>query len=101
MLHGTLIARTRADREYLLMLVAIVGTTISPYLFFRQAAEGEEEIARGRVTVEERRGASPRAMRAAAVDVVTGMSFSAPIFYFVVLTTGAPCAVEVVCRRAA
>jgi NRAMP (natural resistance-associated macrophage protein)-like metal ion transporter len=89
-LRGTLIPRMRADREYLVMLVAIFGTTISPYLFFWQAAEEvEEEIARGRVTVEQRQGASRRAMRAAAVDVVTGMSFSALIFYFVVLTTGA------------
>lgn len=89
-LRGTLIPRMRADREYLVMLVAIFGTTISPYLFFWQAAEEvEEEIARGRVTVEQRRGASGRAMRAAAVDVVVGMSFSALIFYFVVLTTGA------------
>lgn len=89
-LRGTLVPRMRADREYLLMLVAIFGTTISPYLFFWQAAEEvEEEIARGRVTVEQRRGASRRAMRAAAVDVVAGMSFSALIFYFVVLTTGA------------
>jgi NRAMP (natural resistance-associated macrophage protein)-like metal ion transporter len=89
-MRGTLIPRMRADREYLVMLVAIFGTTISPYLFFWQAAEEvEEEIARGRVTVEQRQGASRRAMRAAAVDVVTGMSFSALIFYFVVLTTGA------------
>ena len=89
-LHGTLVPALRADREYLLMLVAIFGTTISPYLFFWQAAEEvEEEIARGRLTVEQRRGASPRAMRAAAVDVVAGMSISALIFYFVVLTTGA------------
>ena len=89
-LQGTLVPRLRADRDYLMMLVAIFGTTISPYLFFWQAAEEvEEEIARGRVTIEQRRGASPRAMRAAAVDVVAGMSFSALIFYFVVLTTGA------------
>jgi Mn2+/Fe2+ NRAMP family transporter len=88
--RATLVPRVRLEREYLLALVAIFGTTISPYLFFWQAAEEvEEEIARGRVTVESRRGASRRAMRAATVDVVTGMSVSVLVFYFIVLTTGA------------
>ena len=88
--RATLVPSVRFEREYLMALVAIFGTTISPYLFFWQAAEEvEEEIARGRRTVEERRGASPRAMRAATVDVVAGMSISNLIFYFIVLTTGA------------
>jgi len=41
------------------MLVAILGTTISPYLFFWQASEEvEEEKAAGRNTLAERRGAT-------------------------------------------
>lgn len=80
----------RLDKEYLTILVAMLGTTISPYLFFWQAAEEvEEEKALGRLTVEQRRGASDRAMRAAATDVVVGMSFSNLIAYFIVLTAGA------------
>ncbi|HEX7243451.1 MAG TPA: Nramp family divalent metal transporter [Longimicrobiaceae bacterium] len=88
--RATVLPQLRLDRAYLTTLVAIFGTTISPYLFFWQAAEEvEEEIARGRVTVGQRRGASKRAMRAATLDVVVGMSVSVLIFYFIVLTTAA------------
>ena len=56
------------SRAYLSVLVAILGTTISPYLFFWQAAqEVEEERAMGRTTVAQRKGATrggTEAMRA-------------------------------------
>ncbi|HEU0054053.1 MAG TPA: divalent metal cation transporter [Longimicrobium sp.] len=88
--RGTLVPTLRMDREFVLTLVAILGTTISPYLFFWQADEEvEEEKARGRTTVESRRGASERALRNARADVVLGMTVSVVIFYFIVLTTGA------------
>lgn len=89
-LRSTVLPSIAWNRETVLTLVAILGTTISPYLFFWQADEEvEEEKARGRLTVEQRRGASARAMRAARFDVVTGMSISVIIFYFIVLTAGA------------
>ncbi|HEX6746451.1 MAG TPA: Nramp family divalent metal transporter [Longimicrobium sp.] len=89
-LHATVVPHLAFDRDVVLTLVAILGTTISPYLFFWQADEEvEEEKARGRTTIASRRGASPRAIRAARVDVLTGMTISVVIFYFIVLTTGA------------
>lgn len=89
-LRATLLPRIRLDRDSVLMIVALFGTTISPYLFFWQASEEvEEEKAKGRITVEQRRGATERAMRAATADVLTGMTISVVIFYFIVLTTGA------------
>ncbi|HEX8694720.1 MAG TPA: Nramp family divalent metal transporter [Longimicrobium sp.] len=89
-LRSTVLPRVAWDREYLLALVAILGTTISPYLFFWQAAEEvEEEKAMGRTTLEQRRGASERALRHARTDTVTGMTVSVVVFYFIVLTTGA------------
>ena len=89
-LRATVLPQPRFTREYVLTLVAILGTTISPYLFFWQADEEvEEEKAKGRLTVEARRGASPRALRAAAWDVGVGMTVSVVIFYFIVLTAGA------------
>ncbi|HYJ81115.1 MAG TPA: Nramp family divalent metal transporter [Longimicrobiaceae bacterium] len=89
-LRATLVPTVRLEREYVLTLVAILGTTISPYLFFWQAAEEvEEEKAKGRATVAERRGSSARAMRAARLDVLVGMTFSTVVFYFIVLTAGA------------
>ncbi len=69
-------------------LVAILGTTISPYLFFWQAAqEIEEEKARGHLTVAARRNASAGEIRTRKLDVGTGGFFSNLIMYFVILTT--------------
>jgi Mn2+/Fe2+ NRAMP family transporter len=72
------------------VLVAILGTSISPYLFFWQAAqEVEEERADGRKTVAERQGATDEELRRARTDVMTGMFFSNFVMYFIILTTAA------------
>ena len=72
------------------MLVAILGTSISPYLFFWQAAqEVEEERADGRNTVAKRQGATDEELRRARTDVMTGMFFSNFVMYFIILTTAA------------
>jgi len=69
-------------------LVAILGTTISPYLFFWQASqEVEVEKARGQQTVESRRGADPQELKDRAIDVGAGAFFSNIIMYFIILTT--------------
>jgi len=69
-------------------LVAVLGTTISPYLFFWQAAqEVEEEKAAGKTRVEERRGASARAIADRKLDVGTGTFFSNFVMFFIILTT--------------
>ncbi len=89
-LRATFVPRLSWDPEYVGTVVAIFGTTISPYLFFWQASqEVEEERALGRVTVAARRGATPHELRDACVDVVTGISFSNLVFYFIILTTAA------------
>jgi NRAMP (natural resistance-associated macrophage protein)-like metal ion transporter len=89
-LRGTLIPRFSLDPAYVAALVAIFGTTISPYMFFWQPSEEvEEEIAHGRVTVEQRRGATSSELRAAALDTRLGMFFSNLIMYFIILATGA------------
>ncbi len=69
-------------------LVAILGTTISPYLFFWQASqEIEEEKSKGRHTEASRRGAPPSALKERAIDVGVGTFFSNLIMYFIILTT--------------
>jgi NRAMP (natural resistance-associated macrophage protein)-like metal ion transporter len=89
-LRGTFLPTVRADREHLALLVAVLGTTISPYLFFWQASlEVEEEIVVGRVTLQQRRGATKGELAAAAVDVDFGMFFSTVIMYFSILATAA------------
>jgi NRAMP (natural resistance-associated macrophage protein)-like metal ion transporter len=69
-------------------LVAILGTTISPYLFFWQASqEVEEEKAMGRRMLVQRRGATNREIIDRKIDVGTGTFFSNFVMYFIILTT--------------
>ena len=87
-LRATFIPDIQWSGAYLSVLVGILGTTISPYLFFWQAAEEvEEESAMGRVTVAQRKGATDQELRNARVDVVAGMFFSNIVMYFIILTT--------------
>ena len=89
-LKFTLVPHLEFSRKYLAAVVALLGTSISPYLFFWQAAEEvEEERARGRKTVAERKGATRQEMRRARNDVVIGMAFSNLIMYFIIMTTAA------------
>jgi len=88
-LASTLDPRLAWSREYLAILVGILGTTISPYLFFWQASqEVEEERAQGK-TLAQRKGATAEELRRLRVDVVTGMFASNFIMYFIILTTAA------------
>jgi NRAMP (natural resistance-associated macrophage protein)-like metal ion transporter len=88
-LHATLVPRMEWSKTFFSLLVAILGTTISPYLFFWQAAqEVEEERAMGR-DLAHRRGATPDELRKARTDVLTGMFASNAIMYFIILTTAA------------
>ena len=88
-LHMTLVPHVEWSRSFFAVLVAILGTTISPYLFFWQAAqEVEEERAIGR-NLAKRRGASREELAACRTDVMTGMFASNAIMYFIILTTAA------------
>ena len=89
-LWATLIPRVQWTAAYWATLVGILGTTISPYLFFWQAAEEvEEDIALGKATVKQREGASHRELRRSRNDVLTGMFFSNLVMYFIILTAAA------------
>lgn len=87
-LKATFVPALRFDHQYLMTLVAIFGTTITPYLFFWQASqEVEEELRMGRATLAEREGATDRELRIAEIDVDAGMIFASAVFYFVVLAS--------------
>jgi NRAMP (natural resistance-associated macrophage protein)-like metal ion transporter len=89
-LRATFIPHIQWSKEYLAVLVGILGTTISPYLFFWQAAEEvEEERDLGRTTVAQRRGATKEELRIAKTDVITGMLLSNIVMYFLILTSAA------------
>jgi NRAMP (natural resistance-associated macrophage protein)-like metal ion transporter len=89
-LGATFIPTIRFDQTFLVTLVAILGTTISPYLFFWQATEEvEEEVSMGRTQLWRRRGATDPELRYAALDVNVGMAFSVLVMYFIMLATAA------------
>jgi NRAMP (natural resistance-associated macrophage protein)-like metal ion transporter len=89
-LKATFVPQLRFDHDYLLTLVAILGTTISPYLFFWEASqEVEEEVSEGRKRVGQRKGATDAELNQAKWDTIIGMFFCNIVFYFVILATAA------------
>ena len=89
-LYATFVPHVEFSSTYWATLVGILGTTISPYLFFWQSSqEVEEEKSRGRVTLAQRKGATKYELRCSRNDVLTGMFFSNMVMYFIILTTAA------------
>jgi NRAMP (natural resistance-associated macrophage protein)-like metal ion transporter len=87
-LRSTFVPEIHWSRDYLSVLVGILGTSISPYLFFWQAAEEVEvERSEGRRTVAQRKGATDAELRRSRTDVVAGMFYSNLVMYFIILTT--------------
>lgn len=85
---NTVIPNISFDHETLLLLVAIIGTTISPYLFFWQASEEvEEEEAGGQIDHRRKMQiVSKGRIVAMKGDVTAGMIFSNIAMYFVIAT---------------
>ncbi len=87
-LRSTVIPSVQLNRDYALNLVAILGTTISPYLFFWQASqEVEEEIKQGKTKPQQRRGVSKVALKWMRTDVTSGMLLSNVVTWFIIATT--------------
>lgn len=88
-LWATFIPEISPSRDYLVTLVGLFGTTISPYLFFWQSAqEVDKQKDEGRRTPEQRRGATRGEMREAWTDTSVGMIVSQIICYFIIVATG-------------
>jgi Mn2+/Fe2+ NRAMP family transporter len=90
-LFATVWPHVTLSADYLLMIVAIFGTTISPYLFFWQASQEVEEMQRGRPSPPLKslaRGGKVELDRM-ALDTSVGMVLSNVIAYFIILTTAA------------
>jgi NRAMP (natural resistance-associated macrophage protein)-like metal ion transporter len=88
-LEATFLPHVSFDRSYLMTLVAVLGTTISPYLFFWQAAHEVEEQKATEKKVGLRSKTVREELRKARTDVLVGMSMSNVIAYFIILTTAA------------
>jgi NRAMP (natural resistance-associated macrophage protein)-like metal ion transporter len=87
-LHDTFVPSLPSNHNGWQNLVAILGTTISPYLFFWQAAqEVEEEKSMGRRMLADRLGATRRELGLRELDVGVGTFFSNIVMYFIILAT--------------
>jgi len=87
---ASVVPHVELSKGFVAALVAIFGTTISPYLFFWQAtSEVDEMRAAGKVTEAERRGVTISELKVARADIVIGMFFSNLVMYFIILTTAA------------
>ena len=90
-LTHTFVPNIEFSRDYIADLVAIFGTTITPYLFFWQAsAEVEHEQAEGKTNPALRRAAAgPRRLRWSRLDIVAGTLLAQLVMYGILLTSGA------------
>jgi len=87
-LRDTLLPSMPHSREGWETLVAILGTTISPYLFFWQTSEEvEEEKSAGQSSLAQRRGATEEELGLRNIDVGIGAFFSNMVMFFIILTT--------------
>lgn len=85
LLHNGLIPHLTFSKSQILLITGILGTTISPYLFFWQTSqEVEEEIALGKTTVHSRRGTNKAELKKMRTDVWSGMFLSNLVMFFII-----------------
>ena len=70
------------DRQYIMIIIGILGTTISPYLFFWQTSIEVEEVRERNIVVDK------KILHGMRNDIKTGIFFSNLVFYFIILSTG-------------
>lgn len=89
-LRNTIVPNFQFDKQSLLLICAILGTTISPYLFFWQTSqEVEEEINQGKTTLRLRTSATkPEQIKSMRVDVWSGMLLSNVVMFFIIAACG-------------
>ncbi|GJI88452.1 NRAMP family divalent metal transporter [Duganella hordei] len=90
-LHDALLPKLSWQPVYITMVVAIFGTTISPYLFFWQASQEVEDL-RADPQAKALKHASeqaPSQLKRIKIDTVVGMGFSNLVAMFIMLTTAA------------
>ncbi len=81
-LHATLFPQTWRNKEFFLLLIAFLGTTISPYLYFWQANQETEE---SKIVLKQTLPLPVRLSRA-TWDVISGMGLSNVVAWFIILT---------------
>jgi NRAMP (natural resistance-associated macrophage protein)-like metal ion transporter len=96
LLHGLLVPRVEFSPTYLTLLVAVLGTTISPYLFFWQSAHRIEDLredqaggARALRLDQSHPAQARRKLRGARLDVITGMFLSNVVMFAIMVSAAA------------
>jgi NRAMP (natural resistance-associated macrophage protein)-like metal ion transporter len=88
--HKAVVPSIHWTKEQLILICAILGTTISPYLFFWQTSqEVETQILDGKHSIASREGASKHEIRAMRTDVWSGMFLSNLVMFFIIAACGA------------
>lgn len=87
---GTFVPRLSFSSDFLAAAVAILGTTISPYMFFWiTSQEVQEEGEREGPDLDDDPVTAPRAEHNRRIDVISGMGYANVVFYFIVLANAA------------
>ncbi len=90
LLKHAVIPSVSFNKTQLLLICALLGTTISPYLFFWQTSqEVEDQISHGETTLKLRRGASAQQIRSMRIDVWSGMFLSNVVMFFIIAACAA------------
>ncbi len=90
-LHATLLPHWSWSKDYLAGLIAVLGTTISPYLFFWQASQEVEEVKnnRGEKALKRAPRQAPAQLGRIRMDTYVGMALSNLVAFFIILTSAA------------
>ena len=89
-LKGTLIPTIQWNRQFAEIVVAVIGSSLSAYLYTWQSnQEVEEDISMGRRRLIDRMGTTKEELSHSAHDIGFGMFFSSLVMYFIILSTGA------------
>jgi len=88
--RNAIIPHVTFSKDQLLLICAILGTTISPYLFFWQTSqEIEEQVMAGKTSIQSRLGAKKEEVKEMRIDVWTGMLLSNLVMFFIIAACGA------------
>jgi len=89
-MHNAFIPHIKFNKDQLLIICGVLGTTISPYLFFWQTSqEVEGEISKGKTSIVSRRGATKSEIKNMRIDVWSGMFLSNVVMFFIIAACGA------------
>jgi NRAMP (natural resistance-associated macrophage protein)-like metal ion transporter len=85
LLHDGIIPKITFSKNQIMLITAILGTTISPYLFFWQTSEEiEEEILDGKKTIKSRKGTNHSEIKEMRTDVWIGIFLSNIVMFFII-----------------